>query len=50
MNQNIVLVMKKIAGKSINNTFGDYVLAHSLGVDQKMKLEYKVGERTYEKN
>ncbi|WP_242821373.1 DUF4214 domain-containing protein [Candidatus Arthromitus sp. SFB-mouse] len=37
------------AGKSINNTFGDYVLAHSLGVDQKMKLEYKVGERTYEK-
>lgn len=37
------------AGKSINNTFGDYVLARSLGVDQKMKLEYKVGERTYEK-
>lgn len=37
------------AGKSINNTFGDYVLANSLGVDQKMKLEYKVGERTYEK-
>ena len=37
------------AGKSINNTFGDYVLAQSLGVDQKMKLEYKVGERTYEK-
>ena len=37
------------AGKSINNTFSDYVLAKSLGVDQKMKLEYKVGERIYEK-
>lgn len=37
------------AGKSIENTFSDYVLAKSLGVDQKMKLEYKVGDRTYEK-
>lgn len=37
------------AGKSISNTFSDYVLAQSLGVDQKMKLVYTVGERTYEK-
>lgn len=35
-------------GRSISNTFSDYVLAESIGVEQKMKLVYTVGGREYE--
>lgn len=34
-------------GKTISNTFSDYVLAESIGVEQKMKLVYTVGGREY---
>ena len=34
---------------TINNTFSDYVEALTIGKDQKMKLVYTVGKRTYEK-
>lgn len=36
-------------GKTISNTFSDYVLAESIGVEQNMKLVYTVGDKTYEK-
>lgn len=34
-------------GKTISNTFSDYVLAESIGVEQKMKMVYTVGGREY---
>ena len=36
-------------GKTISNTFSDYVLAESIGVEQNMKLVYTVGDKTYDK-
>lgn len=35
-------------GRTISNTFSDYVLAESIGVEQKMKLVYTVGEKKYD--
>lgn len=34
---------------NISNTFSDYVLAESIGVEQNMKLVYTVGDKKYEK-
>ena len=34
---------------NISNTFSDYVLAESIGVEQNMKLVYTVGDKTYDK-
>lgn len=34
---------------NISNTFSDYVLAESIGVEQDMKLVYTIGDKTYEK-
>lgn len=36
-------------GKTVANTFSDYVLAESLGVKQKMLLVYTVGDKKYYK-
>lgn len=36
-------------GRSISNTFSDYVLAEAIGEEQNMKLVYTVGDKTYEK-
>lgn len=34
---------------NISNTFSDYVLAESIGVEQNMKLVYTVGDKKYDK-
>lgn len=36
-------------GRSLSNTFSDYVLAEAIGEEQNMKLVYTVGDKTYEK-
>ncbi len=43
------LTMDDSKEKNISNTFSDYVLAESIGVDQKMKLVYTIGGKKYEK-